>query len=820
MRLHELTIKNLTRFAGDPVSINFDELGPGLVALVGPNGSGKTTVAESVPGGLYREMPSRPGSLYGVAHGRDALIQVEFEDDGRYYCAQVQIDADQTRTSAYLYEDGEPVNPDGKTGTFDEAIAERFGSKELFLASVFAAQTRRGSLLEMKKGERKALFAELLGLGHLDELAGRCREHAAQYGTGVTATRQRISELEERCAGIHDLEGRLVGIGHRLQLAEEAIARAHQSEQEIQKELGQALEAAARVGGLKSAYEAAQQSKRQAQQAVESAKERQFQVNAEWDVRRDELDEALRSAQQMGNRAHERHGEAVERLTKRKVAAETILAREDDVAKAAERLMELEQQRDALAEKRERLAAADRTVGIAAQTVDRAIERLKLAREAASREQRSLSDRAALIDKVPCGATNLWVAWGKSSPVDLSGTCPLLKDARAAREAAGGYDIDARTRHEREAVEQAEQDYEQAAAEYQALEPDEDLAERLADLADEIRTLQEIADEGPEIAAARRELALIEEQKAAIDRQRDEELEEARKAYRRAEEQRELAEAAHRRHQELEASRVQDAVFDLERAEKDLAEAKEAYDRERTASDQARVDRLEDELYAVRGERKEAEAERDRAVEERSEVRARLEQLKSDEQRLIGLRTALRGAEQELGDWNLLAQALGKDGVQALEVDAAGPEVAALTNELLESCYGPRFSISFETLREKKSARGEFSEVFEIRVYDGVEQRTVEDLSGGEKVIVGEAINLALAVFNARKSGVRWQTLFRDETAGALDPENAGRYVAMLRRALELGGFTQCVFVAHLPEVWEQADARVHFDDGAVRVAA
>ena len=83
---------------------------------------------------------------------------------------------------------------------------------------------------------------------------------------------------------------------------------------------------------------------------------------------------------------------------------------------------------------------------------------------------------------------------------------------------------------------------------------------------------------------------------------------------------------------------------------------------------------------------------------------------------------------------------------------------------------------------------------------------------------VGEAIGLALSIFNSRKSGIRWETLFRDETAGALDPENAQRYVSMLRRALSLGGYRQVIYVAHLPAVWEAADVQLHVEDGRIRI--
>ena len=50
--------------------------------------------------------------------------------------------------------------------------------------------------------------------------------------------------------------------------------------------------------------------------------------------------------------------------------------------------------------------------------------------------------------------------------------------------------------------------------------------------------------------------------------------------------------------------------------------------------------------------------------------------------------------------------------------------------------------------------------------------------------------------------GIRYETLFRDETVGALDAVNGKEYVRMLRRAMDLGGFHQVVFICHTPLVW------------------
>ena len=83
----------------------------------------------------------------------------------------------------------------------------------------------------------------------------------------------------------------------------------------------------------------------------------------------------------------------------------------------------------------------------------------------------------------------------------------------------------------------------------------------------------------------------------------------------------------------------------------------------------------------------------------------------------------------------------------------------------------------------------------------------LDELSGGQFVLVNEAVNLGIAIYNIRQGeGIRYETLFRDETVGALDAANGKEYVRMLRRAMDLGGFHQVIFICHTPLVWELAD--------------
>ena len=111
---------------------------------------------------------------------------------------------------------------------------------------------------------------------------------------------------------------------------------------------------------------------------------------------------------------------------------------------------------------------------------------------------------------------------------------------------------------------------------------------------------------------------------------------------------------------------------------------------------------------------------------------------------------------------------------------------------------------------------------FDVEVRNKNLDRTclVDELSGGQFVLVNEAVNLGIAIYNMRQGeGIRYETLFRDETVGALDAANGKEYVRMLRRAMNLGGFHQVIFICHTPLVWELADEIVTVGAGSVATA-
>jgi exonuclease SbcC len=105
----------------------------------------------------------------------------------------------------------------------------------------------------------------------------------------------------------------------------------------------------------------------------------------------------------------------------------------------------------------------------------------------------------------------------------------------------------------------------------------------------------------------------------------------------------------------------------------------------------------------------------------------------------------------------------------ALEIDESSCCISSLANDLLRNCYGPRFSIRFETQSEKLN--GESKEDFDITVFDSEtgEQKSITDLSGGQTTWVNDALTRAICLYNIQASGRPFGTLFSDELDGALD---------------------------------------------------
>jgi DNA repair exonuclease SbcCD ATPase subunit len=203
MRLESIDLKGVLRFP-NRIALDLSSLS-GLVAIVGANGEGKTSLLEAFPGTLYRQLPSRAErELFDYAHDRDSYLQASFTMGTRRFRARVALDAVSRKSEAVLLEtlpDGsERVLSDGKVSTYDAAIKANLPPQSVLLASAFASQNRRGSFVTLDRKGRRALFAELLGLEFYEAMAVTSRAAANLIEQGRTKLAGRREAVAAACA--------------------------------------------------------------------------------------------------------------------------------------------------------------------------------------------------------------------------------------------------------------------------------------------------------------------------------------------------------------------------------------------------------------------------------------------------------------------------------------------------------------------------------------------------------------------------------------------------------------------------------------------
>lgn len=777
MNVDTLAITGVLRFR-DALALDLHTLPTGLVAVVGANGEGKTSLLEAVPAALWRFLPTRRDrALVDYATSREAAITVGFTVPHRgQFRARVSLDAVSRQSEAVL----ERVDPasgltqvltDGKVSSYDRAIADLLPSSELVLASVFAAQNRTGSFVTQDRKARKLLFAQLLGLERYERLAETARGAVVRVEAARTRARARLDVLEqETTPAVAD------ALAARRLTTEHQLAAARTDHDAAGARLQEAEQALARAQAGREAFLAAEQACGHARQLAQRLRDDGRRIDASLADEAQRLETTI--ARVRTDLAHTLSALDTKVANNQRVLADRarILTAVAEAEHADAQVAHAEGARTTAAERARAAHAAVVAASIAAGTAQADGQRLARLRQ-----------DAALLDTVPCAGAAPFAG------------CAFLRQALAAREAIAAVPTttdpvaDARatlTVAETEAARAdavdaaAEQAWQRATAARAALAPLVALRPRLE--AAEAR-LAELAQERAEAEA---------NAAATLARVTDDH--------------------AHRRASLLEARAT--AAADLGRVEADAVQ-REA-ERTGLAPAVAAYDAALADVAGARQAREQAAAAVARLDAERAALEAQQAALTARTAERDAVAAQVRTLESWSLAWQWLAKALGRDGLPVLEIDAAGPTVSSYANDLLHACFDGRFTLDLVTQEAKTSGKG-LKETFEIKVFDnaqGGDPRDLTDLSGGEQIIVDEALKGALAIFLNQRLGTPLQTVFRDETTAPLDPDNAIRYVQMLRRMVALGGFTRIFYVSHNPAASALADAQIVVHDGTADI--
>lgn len=161
-----------------------------------------------------------------------------------------------------------------------------------------------------------------------------------------------------------------------------------------------------------------------------------------------------------------------------------------------------------------------------------------------------------------------------------------------------------------------------------------------------------------------------------------------------------------------------------------------------------------------------------------------------------------------------LERAFGKDGVPALLIEQALPDIESRANELLDRLSAGGMSVRFVTQAQYKDKRREdLKETLDIAISDGAGTRDYEMFSGGEAFRVNFAIRLALSEVLAQRAGARLQTLVIDEGFGSQDAQGRQRLIEAIN--LVRPDFAKILVITHIDELKDAFPNRIEVEKTA-----
>jgi exonuclease SbcC len=179
--------------------------------------------------------------------------------------------------------------------------------------------------------------------------------------------------------------------------------------------------------------------------------------------------------------------------------------------------------------------------------------------------------------------------------------------------------------------------------------------------------------------------------------------------------------------------------------------------------------------------------------------------------RLKDLTVQREGLARLVGQYKQLDRAFGKDGVPALLIEQALPEIESRANNLLDRLSEGNMSVRFVTQAQfKDKKRDDLKETLDILISDGAGTRDYELYSGGEAFRVNFAIRLALSELLAKRAGARLQTLVVDEGFGSQDAMGRQHLIEAINMIKQ--DFAKVLVITHIDELKEAFPNRIEVE--------
>ncbi|MBN1964594.1 MAG: SMC family ATPase [Anaerolineae bacterium] len=828
-----LTLHNFLPYrAPDPIVFE----GLHLACLSGPNGAGKSSLLDAITWALWGRARGR-NDIDLITLGADEMrVELDFEQEGGRYrvVRERSRKRRQGRLSFFTLAEGSGsggyTDSSGENITTTQTRINRLLrlDYETFVHSAFLQQGQADAFTIKPPAQRKQILADILGLDAWAAYEGRAKDRLRQIDTALENIAGRLTEIEDEIAREPLVRQDLAAAESAYAETEAALRAAEARYEELADAPAQLRAATDRLADLvRRLKEYADD-----ENALLAEQERLAQRVTEYEqviAERDSIETgyATLAAARDEDRSLSDKLLALQSAEARRAELQTQIAAararlEAEAASHHQTIRELSgltSEADAIAASLD--ATRDSLAALAVQESER--DRLQAEVAALNEESAALrSHNDALRDEMNAIKARLDTLNAAPADSAICPTCqqPLAPQQRAALIEQFQADGTARGDQYRANLGRVETIRAEVAAHRQAIDallPElrqlEPLRERLGRLRAE-QTVTRDADarlSETEAALASIEAALdgdtyAQEARAALEQVEREiaTLGYDRGAHTAARENLDSYQGYESRHQQLQIAldalpEAQQALQAARRRAERLRRV-QAEDERAHAETSADVERLKA-LQAEANRRYDETRERRTALQVAAEKRARAQQslnalggLRDRREVLITRREELRDQQDLYTD---LRDAFGKNGIPALMIEAALPELEATANDLLARMSDGGMRVQFRTTRA--TASGGEIETLDLIIADELGERDYSLYSGGEAFRINFAVRIALSRLLAGRAGAHLRTLFIDEGFGTQDASGRERLVEAINAVA--ADFDLILVITHVEEL-------------------
>ncbi len=833
----------ITGFLSYQAPIELDFTGFDLACISGHNGAGKSSLLDAMTWALFGQARRRDDSVIN-SHAEGAEVIYDFWYEKHLYRVQRSKQSGKSTILEFYLRDQErwrPLTEHTMRETESRIEQTLRMDYETFINASFFLQGKADQFAQQRPGDRKRILSSILGLEMWEIYRERAYDRRRRLELELAATDRLLAEINAELDEEDERRNRLAGLKESLQQLEELRKEKGKNLEHLRR-LKSSLDEQRRLvemlsGQLRSAHERLDQRCRQLEQRLAERKQAQERMAAAGEV------EAAYQSWQEARRDLERwEAVAVNFRQYESQRAAPLMMIESEHSRLEQSRKNLRQQQTQMDFLESSLPGLLAELAVASTQVNATLTQLALRTgfdselsqlqdaqtEALAENKRMKAEMSELKERI----LRLKEASGVDCP--LCGQ-PLSPDERLKLIESlelQGRDLGARYRANQETVRTGEDRRQAIQNEIKNLQRVEIELRQQQRTLDQLQHRKEQIDETLELwnINGGKELAALQQRLDAGDYAQEARGELARIDAALNELGYDAAEHDRTRKAELTGRASEEQLRQLEVARAALAPLEREIEglQAQTAADQNETDTLEESFEQVK-----AKYEADAAnLPDVDDVEQELFDLQEQENRVrmqVGgatqavevLKTLrIRQAEKneqradltgQVARLRTLERAFSKDGVPALLIEQALPEIEAQANDILDRLTNGNMSVRFATQKEyKDKSRDDKRETLDILISDSAGWREYEMFSGGEAFRVNFAIRLALSRVLAQRSGARLQTLVIDEGFGSQDAEGRQRLLEAIN--LVRPDFEKILVITHLEELKDAFPARIEVE--------